>query len=150
MIHAANFNFWGVTFARDDNRFYATLGTGGKTYLVQGDLARRPVRSCRRRRVPLALARRQAHRLQAARGGGVGPVQWRVAVLDLATLRAHPLAETRNVDDQVEWLDNDPVVYGLPESQSSPVTESGGSRPPAAGEPQRVTTGAWSPAVVRG
>ena len=30
VIHAANFNFWGVTFARDDNRFYATLGTRGQ------------------------------------------------------------------------------------------------------------------------
>ena len=26
----ANFNFWGVTFARDDNRFYATLGSGAQ------------------------------------------------------------------------------------------------------------------------
>jgi hypothetical protein len=37
-------------------------------------------------------------------------VQWRVAVLDLATPRAHTLAETRDVDDQVEGLDDD-VVY---------------------------------------
>jgi hypothetical protein len=32
VIHAADFNFWGVTFARDDNRFYATLGTAGRTF----------------------------------------------------------------------------------------------------------------------
>jgi hypothetical protein len=35
VIHAPNFNFWGVTFAHDDNRFYATLGFGEQTYLVQ-------------------------------------------------------------------------------------------------------------------
>jgi hypothetical protein len=44
VIHAADFNFWGVTFARDDNRFYATLGTAGRTFLVQGDLARREMK----------------------------------------------------------------------------------------------------------
>ncbi len=151
VIHAANFNFWGVTFARDDNRFYATLGSGDKTYLVQGDLARREMKVLREGVECPSLSpdgTRIAFKQRA--GGGVGPVQWRVAVLDLATLRAHTLAETRNVDDQVEWLDDDTVVYGLPESQSSPVTDVW--RVPAAGggKPQRVATGAWSPAVVRG
>jgi hypothetical protein len=32
VIHAGNFNAWGVTSARDDNAFYATLGSGDKTY----------------------------------------------------------------------------------------------------------------------
>jgi hypothetical protein len=32
-------NFWGVTFARAPGRFYATLGTKGHTYLVEGDWA---------------------------------------------------------------------------------------------------------------
>ena len=38
-LHEVGFNFWGVTFARDGNRFYATLGTRGRTYLVEGDIA---------------------------------------------------------------------------------------------------------------
>jgi hypothetical protein len=33
---APDFNFWGLTFTDDPNRFYATLGTGGETYLVEG------------------------------------------------------------------------------------------------------------------
>jgi hypothetical protein len=71
-------------------------------------------------------------------------------VLDLATLHARTLAETRNVDDQIEWFDNEHVSYGLPESASSPVTDVW--KVPAAGDgrPERVLTGAWSPAVVRG
>jgi hypothetical protein len=150
VIHAANFNFWGVTFARDDNTFYATLGSGDKTYLVQGDIKRREMKVLREGVECPSLSpdgTRIAFKQRA--GGGVGPVQWRVAVLDLATLRAHTLAETRNVDDQVEWLDDDDVVYGLPESQSSPVMDVW--RLPAAGggKPQRLVTGAWSPAVVR-
>ena len=32
---------------------------------------------------------------------GVGPITWRIAVLDLATSEVTELAETRNVDDQV-------------------------------------------------
>src|SRR4051812_30770673 len=33
---APDFNFWGVTFSADPNRFYATLGTGEDHYLVEG------------------------------------------------------------------------------------------------------------------
>ena len=36
-FQSADFNFWGVTFASDDDEFYATLGTGGTTYLVHGN-----------------------------------------------------------------------------------------------------------------
>ena len=39
-IKETDFNFWGVTFARDSNRFYATLSTHGRTYLVEGDVRR--------------------------------------------------------------------------------------------------------------
>jgi hypothetical protein len=45
-------------------------------------------------------------------GGGVGPVQWRVAVFKVAMLQARTPAATRNVDDQVEWLDDDVVYLG--------------------------------------
>ena len=43
-----------------------------------------------------------------------GPgVRWRLSVLDLATMKVHPLAETRSVDDQVEWLNGSTVLYGV-------------------------------------
>jgi hypothetical protein len=149
VIHAADFNFWGVTFARDDNTFYATLGTAGRTFLVRGDLARRRMTvvadsvecpSLSPDGTRIAFKQRE--------GGGIGPVRWRPAVLDLATLRRHPLADTRNIDDQIEWYDNDHVSYGLPESQSSPVTDLWKVPADGSGRPQRVITGAWSPAVV--
>jgi hypothetical protein len=38
-------NVWGVTFAADDNRFYATLSTDGERYLVEGDFAARTLRT---------------------------------------------------------------------------------------------------------
>ena len=37
--------------------------------------------------------------------------RWRLKVLDLATLKDHPVAEHRSIDDQVEWLDDDTLVY---------------------------------------
>src|SRR3954471_23360929 len=44
-IDKPDLNFWGITFARDSNRFYATLATGGKTYLVRGDVRARTLRT---------------------------------------------------------------------------------------------------------
>ena len=41
VFQAVDFNFWGVTFANDSRRFYATLGSGGHTYLIQGDVTTR-------------------------------------------------------------------------------------------------------------
>ena len=66
-VTAVDVNFWGVTFARDSDRFYATMATGGKTYLIEGSVSRpHGEGAARERRVPVALARRHADRLQAA------------------------------------------------------------------------------------
>ena len=65
-IQGVDFNFWGVTFTRDGSRFYATLATGGRQYLIEGDMARASIaRPPCRRRVPVAVTRRQPDRLQA-------------------------------------------------------------------------------------
>ena len=53
-----------------------------------------------------------------------------------------PLAETRNVDDQAEWLDDGRVLYGLDDSIW--VVAADGS-----GEPRLLLSSADSPAVVR-
>ncbi|MFD0345780.1 hypothetical protein ACFQ0M_06140 [Kitasatospora aburaviensis] len=62
--HAADVNYWGVTFAADDNRFYATVSTGGRTHLVEGDLKAWSARTLRRTWSALALAGRHPDRLQ--------------------------------------------------------------------------------------
>ena len=42
----------------------------------------------------------------------IGPT-FRFHVLDLATMIETPLAETTSIDDQMEWLDDQHLLYGL-------------------------------------
>lgn len=149
-IDAADFNFWGVTFGRDPNRFYATLGTGGKTFLLEGDVARRELKILRDGVECPSLSpdgKRIAFKQRA--GGGLGPVRWRVAVLELSDATVRTLSETRNVDDQVMWLDDATVLYGLPRKASgSATTDVWAVRADGGGAPRRYLKGAWSPAPV--
>jgi len=41
------------------------------------------------------------------------PTESNIAVLDLATNQETLLPDTRIIDDQVEWLDNSTILYGL-------------------------------------
>jgi hypothetical protein len=159
-FRAADFNFWGVTFANDGHTFYATLGTGGATYLLKGDLAtRQAVVLASGVECPSLSPDGTRIAFKARNPGSV--VTWRVSVLDLATMQSHPLAETRDVDDQPAWLNNNTVMYGLVENSSGaapgvlPALTTGGSIPtdtwatPAngSGTPQLLVRGAWSTVV---
>ena len=139
-IHARDFNFWGVTFARDSNRFYATLGTGGKRYLVEGDVAGRRLRVLHERVECPSLSpdgTRIAYKRWVDMRHG-----WRLSTLDLNTMTETPLAETRSVDDQVEWLDGRRLLYGL--RGNLWIVPADGT-----GKPRLFVADALSPAVVR-
>ncbi len=143
-IKALDFNYWGVTFQRDSNFFYATLRTGGTDYLVHGDIKAKTVTVIYQNVDCPSLSpdeTRIAFKKMLSRNN------WRLSVLDLKTLRETPLAETRIVDDQAEWLDNHRVLYALPASppwMDVMVVSSDGS-----GEPKIFAKGVTSPAVVR-
>ena len=83
------------------------------------------------------LAGRDADRLQEAHGN-----TWRLHVLDLASGRETALAETRSVDDQVEWLDDERIMYGLAGDVWVVAADGGG-------KPRVFIPDALSPAVVR-
>ena len=103
-----------MTFARDSNVFYATLRTAGTTYLVRGDLGLRNLTVLRDNVECPALS--PDNRLIAFKKR-IGPADapWRFYVLDLATLTERPIAaETRSIDDQLEWLDDTHVLYAAP------------------------------------
>jgi hypothetical protein len=150
-FRAPDFNFWGVTFARDGNRFYATLGTGGRTYLVEGDLAARRARVVRAGVECPALSPDNTRIAFKKRTGGVmSPVSWRLSVLDLSTLQEWELTETRSVDDQVEWLDDAHVLYSLLAAPSgTAVTHTWVVPTDGSGAPRLLVPNAYSPAVVR-
>lgn len=110
-FRAADFNIWGVTFTPDSNVFLATLATGGRIYLVEGNVSARSMRvvgtdvEC-----PSLSPNGQLVAFKRRVSGGGG---WRLHVLERATGRDWPVTgETRSIDDQVEWLDDDRVLYG--------------------------------------
>ena len=111
---AADLNFWGVTFAQDDNRFFATMSTGSHRYLVEGDFAARTIRAVHDNvECPSLSPEGKRIAFKAAIDGD--PARgWRLSVLDLASGVITPLAETRSVDDQPAWLDPRTVAYGIP------------------------------------
>ena len=109
-IVGVDFNFWGVTFARDSDRFYATLATGGDTYLIEGSVSRRRARVLRAN-VECPSLSPDNTRVAYKKRVRANPPTWRYHVLDLRTGRDTPLAEKTSIDDQIEWLDNQNVLY---------------------------------------
>jgi hypothetical protein len=147
-----DFNFWGVTFAPGGDRFYATLASGDRIFLVQGSLAARRLRVVREGVECPSLApdgKRIAFKSRRDDGGRVG---WGLRILDLESGVETPLdGETRSVDDQPAWLDDEHVLYGLPETRALP---GGGSdvwvmEARSGARPRILLEQAWSPAVVR-
>ena len=133
---AVDFNFWGVTFARDSNRFYATLGTGGDHYLVEGSIRDHTLRVLRDGVECPSLSPDGKRIAFKSRLGD--QTLWRLRVLDLATLADHGVAETRSIDDQAEWLDDDTLIYSDEEDVYTVPADGGG-------ESQRVLRDATSP-----
>ncbi|WP_205315601.1 TolB family protein [Nonomuraea lactucae] len=140
--HAPDVNYWGVTFAADDNRFYATVATRGKTYLVEGDYGTWRARTLRENAECPSLSP-DGTRLVFKKRVSADPARmWRLHLLDLATMRETPLAEPASVDDQVAWLDGRTVMYAKgPDVWSVPADGSG--------TPALLARGASSPVAVR-
>lgn len=133
---SVDFNFWGVTFAKDSNRFYATLGTGGHYYLVEGSVRDRSMRVLRDGVECPSLSPDGKQIVFKSRIGD--QTRWRLRVLDLATLADHPVAERRSIDDQVEWLDDENLIYS--DGQNVYAVPSNGE-----GKPQQILRKATSP-----
>ena len=109
-LTAPEANFWGVTFAGDSNRFYATLGLGEAVYLVGGNIAANRMTVVTEGIECPALSPDNTRVAGKKRVSG-SPGKWRLQVLDLNTLIATPVAESRFIDEQVEWLDNNHLLY---------------------------------------
>jgi len=147
-VTAADRNLWGVTF-RDNDRFYATAASGGRTWLVEGSVSARRLVALREDAECPSLSP-DGTRVAVKTRGGLPPGRWRIAVYDLARRTTTMLAELRSVDDQIEWLDDSRVVYGLPQAGTGPTTSDVWEVPAdGTGAPRLLIRDAWSPAVIR-
>lgn len=141
LVDARDRNYWGLTFAADGDTFYATLATGSKTWLIRGSINARRAETIHDN-VECPSLSPDGTRIGYKKAVGHDPTVWRFSVLDLATGRDTQLAETRPIDDQVEWLDDEHLLYRDGE-QTWTVDADGG------GKPRLWLKASDSPAVVR-
>ncbi|WP_027343670.1 TolB family protein [Hamadaea tsunoensis] len=147
-ITATDRNVWGVTFV-DDDAFYATAASGGKTWLVKGSIADRRLVSVRGD-VECPSLSPDGTKIAFKKHGDLPAGHWRLAVYDLASGKETVLAEERSVDDQVEWLDDKTVLYGLSRDTAGTATSDIWQVPAdGSGSPSVLVHDAWSPAVIR-
>ena len=148
-VNPVDRNVWGVTFV-DDNTFYATVATGGSTWLVEGDLAERTLTTVSKDAECPSLSpdgTRVAFKVDVDPGRRV---EWQIAVLDLTTGERTLLeAGPRGLDDQVEWLDDDTVIYGMPRADEPGVTDTWAVDTAPDAVPQLLIEQSWSATVVR-
>ncbi len=150
-FYSIDFNFWGVTFTKDPNRIYATLGTGGRILLVEGDVTAREFRVVAEDIECPSLSPDEKHIAFKKRFGSGFDAWWQPAVLDLDTMKVRQLPEPKHIDDQIEWLDDGNILYAVGHSASATVRRADvwklaidGASPPSLFLPD-----AESPAVVR-
>jgi hypothetical protein len=106
---AADRQFWGVSFTTNDE-FYVTGFFGDEPEVLFGSRSRRTLEptgylgSC-----PSISPDGQHLVFKETLPEG----EYALAVVDLSTGEQWRLGETRSVDDQVEWLDNDTILYAI-------------------------------------
>jgi len=143
---ASDVNYWGMTFEADDTAFYATVGTGGRRWLIKGSTATRTAATVRQGPECPSLSpdgKRLAYK-KATKWVG----RWELAVSDLATGVETVIPGTAGIDDQAAWLDDSTLAYGVPSQQTG---VPGVYRVAADGksEPVLVATAASSPVPAR-
>ncbi|WP_084265845.1 TolB family protein [Actinomadura macra] len=139
-------NVWGVTFVPGGERFFATVATQNRRYLVEGDIGRRTLTALRDN-VECPSLSPDGQRLAYKKRTGLNSDVWRFHVLDLATGVETPLAETRSVDDQAAWLDDDHVMYAVPKGGAGGRNADVWVVPLRGGAPRLLIPDADSPTV---
>ena len=139
-------NFWGVSFV-DSDLFYATVGVGGETFIVQGRVSTSRMdvvfenASC-----PEVSPDGKTVVVKEQRGD-----RFQLIAVDVATGARRDLGETRSVDDQVEWADDNNILYGMANldegTDSQPVFDIYALNVAPGSQPRLVVPFAESPAA---
>ena len=105
-----NPQYWGITFAADEDEIYVTGFFGDKPEVMHGTLDNMTIEptgwvgSC-----PSLSPDGKTLVFKEMTADN----SFELVVVNLETNTKHTLGETRSVDDQVEWLDNDTILYAL-------------------------------------
>lgn len=122
-LPAKRINVWGVTFdPRAPNRFMATVGAAGQVFLASGDIAAKTL-TLLRTEMECPSFSPDGTRLAFKRRDGAGG--WVPAVLDLASGREVVMKEIRSIDDQIEWLNNNTLIYELARTAGGMASQGG-------------------------
>ncbi|MFT7474914.1 MAG: hypothetical protein ACI81L_001846 [Verrucomicrobiales bacterium] len=108
-LNAEDRNYWGVTFL-DSDRFYATVGYENTTSIVAGTISNS--------RLDIVYENASCPEVSPD-GRTIVAKEFRDGVFQLVAIDVvsgarRDLGETRSVDDQVEWADDDNILYALP------------------------------------
>ena len=146
----ADFNFWGVTFAPDGDRFFATLGSGGVAYLVEGKTSQRRLQVVREGVECPSISPDGTRLAFKSKTTKNGRLLWNIRVMNLSTGEETIVGEGRSVDDQAEWLDADHVLYCLPRNVTgSPTSDIWMARVNGTAPSSLFLSDASSPCVIR-
>jgi hypothetical protein len=149
-LTTADRNIWGVTFAPgQSDTFYATAASSGRIWLVKGSISARTLTAVHDGVECPSLSPDGTRIAYKKNIGGPLAAHWNVAVLDLASGKETVLSEQRSVDDQIEWLDDQTLLYGLPRDAAAGDSDIWQITADPASRSSVYIEHAWSPSVVR-
>jgi len=102
-------NYWGVSFV-DRDLFYATLGYRGQTTIVEGRVSTSRLDVVAENASCPEISPDGTKIVAKERRGDA----FQLVLIDIESGSRRDLGETRSVDDQVEWLDDNNILYGMP------------------------------------
>jgi hypothetical protein len=149
-ITTADRNIWGVTFVPGQtDAFYATAASSGRIWLVRGSISGRTLTAVHDGVECPSLSPDGTRIAYKKNIGTALAAHWKAAVLDLASGTETVLAESRSVDDQIEWLDPSTLLYGLPREGADGDSDIWQLKADPVASPSVYIEHAWSPSVVR-